>query len=59
MLYRITTNYACFAIITKDNLVIKAPPIAKWTVGKNIDSILNYYKNKKNADIKEIGENNA
>jgi hypothetical protein len=42
--YRISTSYACFDIVCDSVWVDKAPPIAKWAVGKNGADVLTYYK---------------
>ena len=51
ILYHIDIDYACFGIIAKNGIVIEAAPISKWALGKSINDVLNYYKNKKNAKI--------
>ena len=55
-LYYIDTSYACFGLIVKDNVISEAPPIAKWTVGKDIKYVINYYRNKKKATVIKIDE---
>jgi hypothetical protein len=54
VLYQVDINYSCFSIEVKDNIVIYAPGIAKWTIGKSWDEVKKYYTNKKNAKIKKI-----
>lgn len=58
MLYYIDTGYACFGVEEKDGIVISAAPIAKWSIGKNITKVLKYFKDKKNAKIQEIKNEN-
>jgi len=48
---RIATKKACFAIIVKNNIVIDAAPIARKSIGRNIDEVLRYYKNRFNAKL--------
>lgn len=51
MLYYIDTHYACFGIIEEGSKVVMAAPIAKWTIGKSIVEVINYYKIKKKAKV--------
>jgi hypothetical protein len=51
MLYHIDIAYACFGIVEKDGVVVEAAPIAKWTIGKEINFVLEYYKFRKKAKI--------
>lgn len=51
-LYYIDTGYACFGITEEDRVVTEAAPIAQWTVGKDIQFVLEYFKHKKKANIK-------
>jgi hypothetical protein len=51
MLYYIDIKYACFGIKAKNDIVVEAPPIAKWAIGKDIDFVLEYYKFRKKAKI--------
>jgi hypothetical protein len=52
MTYYIDTGYAFFGIIAKRGVVVEAAPIAKWTIGKNIEDVLTYYKERKNAEVR-------
>lgn len=36
--YRVVLDYACFAIIVKDDKIIEAAPIAKWATGRTLYS---------------------
>jgi hypothetical protein len=45
-LYWISLSYATFGIVVRGLKVIKAAPIAQWTVGKKLDYVLSYYQNK-------------
>lgn len=51
--YWINVQYGCFCIESRGGIVVEAADIAKWTKGKNIDFVLDYFKKKK-AEIKEI-----
>lgn len=54
-LYRITVSYACFNVIADDKgNVVRAAPIAGWTVGKRFDYIAGWYKSNKNAVVEEV-----
>lgn len=46
MLYRIVLSYATYGIEVKDDIVTKAPPMAKWMMGKNIKFITSWVKKK-------------
>lgn len=43
-LYSIDTDYACFGIIAENGIVIEAAPTAKWTIGKSLHYVLEWYK---------------
>jgi hypothetical protein len=47
MLIQITTTYFCAGIIAKNNIIIKAAPILKWTIGKDVIFVKNYFSKKK------------
>ena len=50
-LYQIDVNYTCFCLeVDNNNIIINAPGIAKWTLGKFWDDVEDYYI-KKNAKI--------
>lgn len=46
-LWRIVLPYACFGICENAlGVVVRAPPIAKWCVGKRIEQVLGAYRRK-------------
>ena len=49
-LYTIDTGYVCFCLEVVDGIVIHAPGMAKWTLGKSWTEIEEYYL-KKNIKI--------
>lgn len=51
ILYWIDVGYACFGVVSLNNKIIDAAPIAKWSIGKNTYEVLKYYKTKKKAKI--------
>jgi len=53
-LYSIDTGYACFGIIEDNGVVKQTAPIANWALGKKIETILSYFKDKKHAIIIKI-----
>lgn len=53
-LYSIDTGYACFGIIEDNGVVKEAAPIANWSIGKSIQFVLSYYKNKKQATVIKV-----
>ena len=38
-LYRVNLSYACYGIVTENDTITKAPPIAGWMLGKTIQDI--------------------
>lgn len=38
-LHQIILSYACFGILVQNDIVITAPPIARWMEGKHLDTI--------------------
>lgn len=44
-----------FFLIAKDGIVVDAPPIARWCMGKEINTVVKWFKNK-GAKINEIYE---
>jgi len=47
-------NYAVFGLGTGNGVVFIAAPIAGWTIGKNAQYVLNYYRTRKNATIERL-----
>jgi len=48
VLYQVTTSYAVFGVVTDtEGRVIAAAPIAKWAIGKNIRTVIKYFKSKR------------
>jgi hypothetical protein len=39
-------SYASFGLVVFDKKVIDAPPIAKWTIGRDLTDVIKFYKNK-------------
>ena len=52
-IYQITLPYACFGIQVKNGVVKKSAPIGKWMIGKKIQFVENWIKNKK-GKIEEL-----
>jgi len=50
-LYTIDISYACFCIEVENGVVVHAPGIAKWTIGKDWEEVEEHYVSKKNAKI--------
>lgn len=53
-LYKVDIGYSCFSIEVERDLVIHAPGIAKWTIGKQWEEVKKHYITKKNAKITKI-----
>jgi hypothetical protein len=50
----------CFALVVENDLVIEAPPIARWSTGKNIRAVLAWYRSKgASIQVTESGRVNA
>lgn len=48
--YWIDINHACFAVlVTDDNVVEKAPPIAKWMIGRQLDEVRSWVTKKQGS----------
>jgi len=52
-LFQIDVGYACFGIVSKDNVVINTAPIASWMKGKTLIEIKPWLIKKK-AKVVEI-----
>lgn len=37
-------------LVSEDDKIVDAPPIAKWTIGKDAEVVMDYYE-RKNATI--------
>ena len=44
--YYIDLDYATFAIDVKDSIVVEAPPIAKWIIGKSYAEVSRWVDRK-------------
>lgn len=56
-LYRIDLPYACYGIETSQNgWVVRTPPIARWMLGKRINTIETWVRKKKGT-IEELESN--
>ena len=54
-LYSVDVPYAYFGLITDGaGKVIKAAPIAKWTIGKYIIEVKHYFEEKKNGTVIQV-----
>ena len=51
-IYQIDLPYACGGLLCENDIVIKAPPIFKWMIGKNIKYIESWVKSKNGQLIK-------
>lgn len=49
----ISMSYATFGIESENNKIVNTAPIAKWMMGKTLQEIKPWLKNKK-AKVKEI-----
>lgn len=49
----ISLPWATFGLILDGDRVVRAPPIARWTIGKPVQAVIAYYQ-RKGADIQRI-----
>jgi hypothetical protein len=52
-LFWIDIHYACFGVVSIDNVVSEAPPIARWMIGKSLAEIKPWLLQRK-AKVIEI-----
>jgi len=52
-LFYISLDHATYGLVVKDGVVVEAPPIAKWAVGKTETEVMAYLETKK-AEIVEV-----
>jgi hypothetical protein len=53
MLYWVRLPYATFGLVVAAGRIERAPPIARWAIGKDADKVLAYYR-RKGATIKLV-----
>jgi hypothetical protein len=46
MLYWVRLPYATFGLVVADGRIQRAPPIARWAIGKDADTVLTYERRK-------------
>jgi hypothetical protein len=51
-LYVADIGYACFGVVVEDDIVKDAPPIARWLLGKNVEKLKNYVKQRNGKLVK-------
>lgn len=42
----VSLDYATFGLAVQDGVVVEAPPIAHWTIGKNESVVAAYYRKR-------------
>lgn len=52
-LFWVDVHHACYGILSSDGVVVDAPPIAAWMIGKTLASLKPYLIRKK-ARVIEI-----
>jgi len=53
-LYRVVIHYACFGFTALDGVVVEAPPIAHWIVGRRVVDIISYYERVKGGEVEVL-----
>ena len=46
MLYWVRLPYATFGLVVADGRIQRAPPSARWAIGKDADTVLTYERRK-------------
>lgn len=46
VLYQITLKGLCFGLLSGVTLVIDAPPVARWCIGKQLSKMVDYWKRR-------------
>lgn len=54
-LVRISLKWATFGLVVRDGVVIKAPPIATWTLKRLAKGVITYYE-QRGAIVETIEE---
>lgn len=49
MIY-VSLPYATFMLVAEEGKIVMAPPIARWSIGRNSEAVMDYYE-RKNAVI--------
>jgi hypothetical protein len=52
-LYVADIGYACFGVVVEDDIVKDAPPIARWLLGKNVEKLKSYVKQRNGKLVKK------
>lgn len=47
--------YACYGLVIEDNVVMDAPPIARWMIGKHVIYVANWLYGKKAVVVEVEG----
>ena len=42
ILIRITVSYGCFGVVFRNGIVVDAAPIAKWMLGKSVETVIHW-----------------
>lgn len=42
----VSLHFATFGLGHRDGVVVEAPPIARWTIGKSLDKALDHYRRR-------------
>jgi len=57
---QIDLPYACFGIVIKSNVIVEAPPIARWMIGRQWKSTVERWVRRKGGIcVKLLRENSA
>jgi hypothetical protein len=46
MLWQITLPYVCYGIVSKDEVIVEAAPIARWVEGKPLEDFARWVASK-------------
>ena len=51
----VSQEHATFLLVVEKGIVVDAPPIARWTLGKDAKWLKNYYRLRE-VDVRELQE---
>ena len=54
----VSQPHATFGIVTKDGRVIDAPPVARWSIGRDERSVAAYFR-QRGAEFRQLPQEEA
>ena len=53
LLYQVTVPYACFDLLARSGVIVRAAPIAGWATGKRLVDVTAYYR-RRGGSVEEV-----